>query len=283
MKAADFHYERPDTLSDALALLSQDGADVQALAGGQSLMPMMNFRLAQPDTLVDLNALAELRGIREISDTIEIGAMTRYAELETSDLVKQHIPLLNLALPHIAHSAIRNRGTIGGSAALADPAAEMPALLIALKATITVVSKSGERSIAADGFFLGLYETALDDGELIKSVSVPKAKPENRFGFHELTRRHGDYAMAGVAIAAQTSERMSGVRVVFFSVSDRPVHAVAVGDALERKTNSDETAIEAACEAINQLDFQGDLNADAATKAHLSKVVFKRALRSMSS
>lgn len=281
MKVADFHYERPDSLAKALVLLSRDDADVQALAGGQSLMPMMNFRLAQPDTLVDLNALEELRGIREAANHIEIGAMTRYAMLEASDLVRKHIPLFSIALPHIAHSAIRNRGTIGGSAALADPAAEMPALLIALNATITAVSTSGEREIAAKDFFLGLYETALDEGELIKSISVPKALIENRFGFYELTRRHGDYAMAGVAIAAQHIAPLTGLRIVFFGVSDRPLDVTAIAETLEGQSATDTDIVEAACRAIGNQNLHGDLNADAATKTHLAQVVLRRALRGM--
>ncbi len=281
MKVADFHYERPDSLAKALVLLSRDDADVQALAGGQSLMPMMNFRLAQPDTLVDLNALEELRGIREAANHIEIGAMTRYAMLEASDLVRKHIPLFSIALPHIAHSAIRNRGTIGGSAALADPAAEMPALLIALNATITAVSTSGERKIAAKDFFLGLYETALDEGELIKSISVPKALIENRFGFYELTRRHGDYAMAGVAIAAQHMAPLTGLRIVFFGVSDRPLDVTAIAETLEGQSATDTDIVEAACRAIGNQSLHGDLNADAATKTHLAQVVLRRALRGM--
>ena len=281
MKAADFHYERPGSLAEALILLSQDDADVQALAGGQSLMPMMNFRLAQPDTLVDLNALEELRGICDGDDHIEIGSMTRYAMLETSDLVKQHIPLFTKALPNIAHSAIRNRGTIGGSAALADPAAEMPALLIALGATINTVSRSGERSIPAEGFFLGLYETALEEGELIRSISVPKVKAGSCFGFYELSRRHGDYAMAGAVVTSQTEGLLLGVRIVFFGVSDRPLQAKAAAKALEAKSPTDVAAVEAACQAISGLDFHNDLNTDSATKAHLSKVVLKRALQGM--
>ncbi len=283
VKAADFQYERPETLAEALALLGRVGDDVQPLAGGQSLMPMMNFRLAQPDVLVDLNRLDELSGIREAGDVIEIGAMTRYATLERSDLIRRHIPLFTKALPHVAHSAIRNRGTIGGSVALADPAAEMPALLLALGATITAVSESGEREIAAEEFFQGLYETALGEGELVKCITVPRAVPGNGFGFYEVARRHGDYAMAGMAIATQATAPITGARTAFFGVSDRSLLAAAVGQALEGKSTDDAKAIDAACEAIADLDFHDDLHGDTATKAQLAKTVFRRAMVDMAS
>lgn len=210
MKAADFDYTKPRTVDEALAILANHGGEVRPIAGGQSLMPMMNFRLAQPDMLLDLNALEELQGIRDGGDCIIIGAMTRYRALECSALIGTHLPLVATALPHIAHAAIRNRGTIGGSIALADPAAEMPALMLALEATITVVSTRGARHIAADDFFLGLYETALADDEIITEICVPKAGLVARFAFHELARRHGDYAMVGIAMTAQQIEPYRG-------------------------------------------------------------------------
>ncbi|HMB48434.1 MAG TPA: xanthine dehydrogenase family protein subunit M, partial [Afifellaceae bacterium] len=233
MKPAEFQYERPGTLSEALSLLAgADGGEVRALAGGQSLMPMMNFRLAAPDRLVDLNGIGELAGIEETGETVRIGAMTRYSALERSETVRQHLPLVASALPHIAHPAIRNRGTIGGSVALADPAAEMPAVLLALDATIIVVSERGERQVKADDFFLGLYETALEPGEIVRAVSVPKASATARFAFRELARRHGDYAMAGVAMAAQGKEPLSGLRIAFFGACDRAIRATGAEEAL---------------------------------------------------
>lgn len=276
MKACDFRYQQPDSLAGALALLADDYGDVQVLAGGQSLMPMMNFRLAMPDTLIDLNGIAELRFIRESETSIEIGAMTRYADLEQAPLVIEHARLLTRALPHIAHSAIRNRGTIGGSAALADPAAEMPALLIAMGATLALRSLSSARTVPADEFFLGLYETALKDGEIIEFISIPKLGSADQIGFYELARRHGDYAMAGVALVHRAAGALAGQRVVFFAISDRPLRAPDVERLLmngDTEGRTDEIK-----HAIGRLDFHGDLNADAATKQHLASVVLSRAM-----
>jgi len=173
MKASDFQYQCPLTLEDALLQLSSEDVECQPLAGGQSLMPMMHLRLAYPEVLLDLNRLSELDFINDAGSHIEIGAMVRYASLLKSELVRDRVPLFALAIPHIAHEAIRNRGTIGGSVALADPAAEMPAVLKALDATIVVISKSGKRSIAADDFFLGIYETALQPDELVHTIKRP--------------------------------------------------------------------------------------------------------------
>ncbi len=278
MKAADFDYQRPSNLEAALDLLDDESGDVQVLAGGQSLMPMMNFRLAQPELLVDLNGLEDLQFIREADGHIQIGSMTRYCELENSPLIQQHVPLFSKALPHIAHVAIRNRGTIGGSTALADPAAEMPALLIALDAIIVARSRHGERSIKAAEFFLGLYETALEMGELIASISIPISEAGCECGFYELARRHGDYAMAGVAITVQTTNPISEARVVFFAVSDRATRTEAVENQLNGVSTLAGEEMKNAMEEIGKLDFHGDLNADIATKQHLAKVVFKRAI-----
>jgi len=244
-------------------------------------MPMMNLRLARPDVLLDLNALAELQFIRETQEHIDIGAMTRYTELEHSALIKRHVPLFTQALPHIAHSAIRNRGTIGGSAALADPAAEMPALLICLGASITLASKQGLRHVPAADFFLGVFETAREENEIIQSFSIPKATASTRFGFYELARRHGDYAMAGVAVAARGVDPYVGLRIVFFSIGDHALRAVGAENALEGARDTDEVAFATALASIRQLDLAGDLNAQPETKAHLAGVVLKRALDSL--
>jgi carbon-monoxide dehydrogenase medium subunit len=281
MKPPNFDYERPATLAEALALLGGSDGEARPLAGGQSLMPMMNFRLAGPDLLVDLNGIEELAGIAETGDAILIGAMTRYAALERSELVAKHLPLVMMALPHIAHPAIRNRGTIGGSVGLADPAAEMPAVLLALGATIIAVSAAGERSIAADDFFLGLYETALRPGEIVKAISVPKAGGTDRFAFHELARRHGDYAMAGVAIAASGTSPLSGLRIAFFGVCDRAIRANGAEDALNGRAAGDDAALERAAGTLDAMDFDGDLNASAETKRHLAKVLLKRAVQEL--
>lgn len=246
MKAPDFDYACPKTLREAFALLDQTDREAMPLAGGQSLVPMLNFRLAAPELLVDLNGLGELSGIADKDDAVVIGAMTRYEELERSDLVVEHLPLMIKALPFIAHPAIRNRGTIGGSVALADPAAEMPALLLALDATIVVASQKAERSIAADDFFLGLYETALRSGELVKAVSIPKAAGARRFAFDELTRRHGDYAMVGLAAVAAATAPLKDLRLAFFGIGDRAVRARGAEQVLSGHAFDDEDALQQA-------------------------------------
>ena len=276
MKAADFSYARPRTVQEALAILADPQADAMPLAGGQSLMPMMNFRLAAPGTLVDLNGIECLRGIEASDGMVRIGAMTRYNELATSPAVATHAPLIGMALPHIAHAAIRNRGTIGGSVSLADPAAEMPALLLALDATICVEGVSGSRRIAADEFFLGFYETALDEGELVTEILVPQKTEHDLFTFYELARRHGDYAMVGVAVRLPQTPATSSCRIAFFSISDRATRATGAEAALAAGLS--DAAVEAAVASLAELQFDGDLNAAPDTKRHLAGVVLKRAL-----
>ena len=283
MKAPDFDYACPQALEEALALLDDSDRDVALLAGGQSLMPMLNFRLATPDLLIDLNGIDKLAGFVDQGDAIVIGAMTRYAELETSDLIAKHIPLLRHALPFIAHPAIRNRGTIGGSVALADPAAEMPALLLALDATIIVTSIKGERAIVADAFFLGLYETALRPGEMVKAISIPKTAGASRFAFDELARRHGDYAMVGVVATADDVDPFNGLRLAFFGIANRAIRAAKAEKVLDQHTPDDGDTLSRAMEAVSTLTFDGDLNASAKTKQHLAKVLLKRVLKVLSS
>ena len=273
MKSPTFDYVRPDTIEDALSALNETGVDAVPLAGGQSLVPMMNFRLTGLDRLVDLNRIEALNGIRDDGVAIRIGAMTRYLHLMADPLIRAHLPLFGMALPHIAHPAIRNRGTIGGSLSLADPAAEMPALFLALGGRAVIRGPGGPREIAADDFFLGLYETDLQPGELLVEAVFPKAAEGDRFAFHEIARRHGDYAMAGVAVAARGAPAIDRCRISFFGVSDRPVRArqaesSVLGQERVREVTPD----------LSDIDFAGDLNGDAATKRHLAGVALQRAL-----
>jgi len=264
MKAPDIQYECPLTLEEALGRLASEDVEYQPLAGGQSLMPMMHLRLAYPEVLLDLNS-----------------AMVRYTALLKSTTIRDRVPLFSQALPHIAHQAIRNRGTIGGSVALADPAAEMPALLMALNATIVVESSTGSRSIAADDFFLGIYETALQQDELVHTIKVPIATQSQKFGFYELARRHGDYAMAGVAISAESVEPYSNLRIVFFSIGDCAQRATGAENELNGKSCTDAAALQQAQQALSTLTYFEDMNGTAETKAHLARVVLQRALQSM--
>ncbi|MEO1368249.1 MAG: FAD binding domain-containing protein, partial [Acidobacteriota bacterium] len=198
MKPPPFDYHAPDHIELALELLDRYGDDAKPLAGGQSLVPAMSFRLARPTVLVDLGRLRGLDGIRRVGGELRFGAMTRQRTVEDSALVAERLPMLSGVLPHIAHPQIRNRGTVGGSLAHADPAAELPAVLLALGGRCRVRSRSGERWVSADDFYTGLFETALGDGDLLVEVAMPEERPDSGWGFHEFARRHGDYALVGV-------------------------------------------------------------------------------------
>ena len=278
MKAPDFSYEKPTSISDVLALLANDELDSQLLAGGQSLMPMMNFRMANPGTLVDISGVSELVGITECTDTIEIGAMVRYCELEQSTIIKTHCPLITLVLPYVAHAAIRNRGTIGGSIGLSDPAAELPAVLLALDGSIEVTSRNGVRLEPASSFFKGVYETACEPDELITKIILPKAHLKQNFGFHEVARRHGDYAMAGVCIAQDSD---LSIRVAFFGVADKAIRATNVERLLSGSASFSHDVIKDAQNATSEIEFEGDMNASPEAKQHIANVVLERALKGM--
>ena len=280
MKPPGFGYHRPASLPDALALLAAH-AGAKPLAGGQSLIPAMNFRLAAPAALVDLNQLSELAGITESADGgLAIGAMTRHSAVERSDLVRARAPLLSLAMPFIAHSPIRSRGTLGGSLAHADPAAELPAVMVALDARLAVESTRGSRVIPAEAFFTGLFATALEPGELITSIEIPPALSGSGAAFLELARRHGDYALVGIAcvVTLEGARRVGSARIVLFSVGEGPVRAGAAERALAGSAG-DETAVRAAAEAVQQdIDPPSDIHAGAAYRRQLASVLTRRAL-----
>ena len=282
MKAPRFAYARPASLAEALALLAEHKGDARVLAGGQSLVPMMNFRLAAPKVLVDINRIAALAGIKVARNHVRIGALTRHVEIERSADVARHLPLIASAMPHIAHPAIRNRGTFGGSCALADPAAELPACALALGASFVVAGKKGERRVAAEDFFKGLYATALKSGELLVAAEFPLAKPGYASAFGELARRHGDYAMVGVAAhGSAQGKKFSDLRVVFFGVGDRPQRAAQFERALDGQPAAAKT-IDAALPKLDaDLSPRADLHGSAATKLHLAKVLAGRVLRKM--
>ena len=285
MKAPDFEYARPDSIEEAISLLSPGDLYTLPLAGGQSLMAMMNLRVAAPDCLVDLSAISELSGIEDKGSTISIGAMTRHVEMGNSELVAEHLPLISAAINDIAHVAIRNRGTIGGSLALADPAAELPACCIAYDATIITHGTSGEKRTPADGFFVGIFETVLGEGELIKAIEFDKrGNKESQFAFAELARRKGDYAMVGIAMSANGTQTIVDPRIVLFGVSDKPERAVDAEKTLEGSPiNISEEILEKVSNVVTEgIDFSGDLHASASTKEHLSTVLVKRALIQLS-
>lgn len=279
MKAPKFSYVRAESVDHALELLDKYGEDGRILAGGQSLMPTLNMRLSQPEILIDINRLDALKGISLDGDRVRIGALTRHVEVLKSDIVKQHLPLIAEAMPHVAHVAVRNRGTFGGSIALADPAAEMPACVLALGATLVVQSVNGKREIAADDYFKGLYETARAENELLVEVLIPSQRKENVSVFMELSRRHGDFAIAGLAAYGRVSgSRIDDMRIVYFASEDKPTVGANAIAALNGKDWSAETK-DAVCTALEKdLDPMANLNGSAAMKLHLQKVLTGRAM-----
>ena len=284
MKAPDFAYERADTLPLALARLSELKDRARLLAGGQSLVPTLNLRLQSPEVILDIGRIAELRGIRVEGNAIRIGALTRHADLLASELIKLSCPLLGMAAAHIAHPAIRNRGTIGGSLALGDPAAELPACVVALDAGIVAMSAGAERRIPARSFYTGIYSNVLEPTEMIVAIEIPFLKQGERDGFLELSRREGDYAMIGVAArGAFAGGAFSSLSLAYFAAGDRPILAKGAAAALTGKppnfANIDPAHIDAAVMALatDLPDFQ-DLQADAAVRRHLAGVLLRRVL-----
>ena len=278
MKPASFVFHRASSLDDALALLRQH-PDAKPLAGGQSLIPAMNFRLAQPSALVDLNRVSELAGISQIPGGIRIGAMTRHTAVERSDLVRLYAPLLAEAMPHVAHPQIRSRGTLGGSIAHADPSAELPAVMVALDATFILRSSASERRMKAAEFFTGLFATALSPGELLVAVEIPPRAPRGGSAFLEVARRHGDYALAGAAaeVALDPSGTVSMARVALLSVGDGPVLARGTASLIGHAPTTE--AIAAASEAVREeIDPPSDIHADAKYRRQLAGVLTRRAL-----
>ena len=280
MKAPPFSYLRATTLAGAFQLWRDAGPEAKLMAGGQSLLATLAFRLSEPSTLIDITRVPELAGIAAAGDGIRVGALTTHAELGANELVRRHVPLVAEAVPLIAHPAIRNRGTIGGSLAFADPAAELPACCVALGATIVARSASGERRIPAAQFFTGLYTTALAEHELIAAIEFPKAKPGERAVILELTRRSGDYAMAGIAAKADVSRgTLSGPMLVLFGVGEGPVMANGAMEAIAGKPATAETIAAAQAALIADLDPPADQHGGPRMKRHLADVLLARALR----
>ena len=284
MKAAAFDYTRATSVEAAIDLLSQHAGSAQILAGGQSLMAMMNLRLAQPEMLIDISGIDSLKSITVEGQALRIGALVTHHAVLTSDLVSRHVPLLAQAVPHVAHLAIRNVGTIGGSLALADPAAEYPAVALALGATIVAQGPKGQRRIAIGEYFQGLYQTALQPDELLVAVEFPLAQAGQVFHFDELSRRRGDYAMVGLACALRLQgQQVQDARLAYLAVGDGPVLATQAMAALQGKS-LDAAAIQAAQQALSRdLSPNGDLQADPATKIHLARVLLGRALNALRS
>ncbi|QPZ89987.1 FAD binding domain-containing protein [Thioclava electrotropha] len=282
MKLPSFEFLRARSLAEAWALHSDAGGDAVYLSGGHSVVPSMALRLQAPSRLIDISQIAELHGVELQGETLRIGAMTRHAEVLANPLIARHAPLLSRAAPHVAHPAIRNRGTIGGNLALADPASEFPAAVLAMRAELEVMGPEGRRMIAADDFFLDLYETALIPGEVLTAIHVP-LPPEGRvFGFDEIARRRGDYAMVGVAAQADMSDGVvSDASVTLFSVGVTPMRAAAAQDALEGAPLSTDSIARAQAALATDLDPPDDPGFPAERRLQLARVLLGRVLTRM--
>ena len=279
MKAPEFDYVKPPSIDQALALLSEHGDDARLLAGGQSLLASLNMRLSEPRLLIDITGLDALRGLSVKGSLLRIGALVTHTEIENSADIRQHAPLLAAAVPHIAHRAIRNSGTWGGSIAYADPAAEWPACLLALGGTVIAQGPKGERRIHADDFFVSLYTTALEPDEILVAAEIPVADKDHWFGFNELARRHGDYAIVGMAATGQRAgSGLKKPRIVLMGVDGVPFRAHQTEAFLGGKSLDAETIEAARMVLKKELDPVPDLTNSAETKRHLSGVLLMRLL-----
>ena len=279
MKARAFNYVRASTVVEALKAFEEAGDDASYIAGGQSLVPALALRLQAPQLLIDIAHISTLRGVDLQGDWLRIGALTRHHEVLTDPLIRRHAPLYSEAAPHVAHPAIRNKGTLGGSISHADPASEFPAMTLALGAELEIASRGGVRRVPADDFFLDLFQTAIEPGELLVAIHVPVVQPNHRWAFHELARRRGDFALVGCGVLAEfVDDVVKQVRIAFFSVGSTPLRARQAEDSLIGKT-LDQAAIAAAQAVVgDDLDPPEDEHTPPAMKRHLARVLLGRLL-----
>ena len=278
MKPAPFRYVAPRSVDETLALLAEHGADGKILAGGQSLVPLLNMRLARPQVIVDINRVKSLAYIRRRGDLVHIGALTRQAAVEASAVVRRYVPLLGEAIRFVGHPQIRSRGTVGGSIAHADPSAELPAVLAALGGQVVVRGPSGERVLSAGEFFTGYLTTALDSAELLAEVRFPVAGGRTGHAFLEVARRHGDFALVGVAAVIQRADgKIGAARLTFTGVGPGPVRATEA-EALLSGSGPGRPFAEAARAAAAGLDPDGDIHASAQYRREVASTLARRAL-----
>src|ERR1043165_7234356 len=282
MKPAPFEYHVPDSLEEALFLLRDHGSDAKLLAGGQSLVPAMNFRVVQPSVIIDLNRLKELDYVREDGGSVHIGAMTRERTLEFFPLIAEKFPLLAEAMPHVAHPQIRNRGTVGGSLANADPAAELPVIMLALGARLKVRNADGERWVDVQNFFSGMFTTDLAADEMLLEIELPSSPKRTGWSFLEVAPRAGDYALMGVAALLTLDEDKicKQARLVYLNAGDGPVEAKQAAQALEGENITDEQiASVAILVSETEVNPFGNVHASVEYQRHLANVLTKRALK----
>lgn len=278
MKAGAFAYHDPRTCGDLIGLMARLD-NTKLLAGGQSLMPMLNLRLVAPDHLIDINRVPELAGIRISSELVEIGAMTRQADVQASDDLAAAAPVFRQALAHVGHFQTRSRGTIGGSCCHLDPAAELPALCALFDAELDVVGPSGARIVPTSDWFCGYLQSALDEREILRAIRLPPWPRGHRFGFNEYARRHGDFAIAGAAALLELAgdRTIRRAAIVVFGVEPTPRRLALIETALMGQ-RLDQEAIAAAADEARSLDAMSDVHVSAAYRRHLAGVVTKRAL-----
>jgi CO/xanthine dehydrogenase FAD-binding subunit len=281
MKPAAFKYIAATSLAQALALKAEHGDDAKFLAGGQSLMPAMNFRLAQPAVVIDINGIEDLSGIRPSGATTRVGAVTRYRTLQRDQAFALMFPLIGEALPHIAHPQIRNRGTIGGNLSHADPASELPAIALALRARFRVQAAKQERWVEASDFFTGALATDLKPEEMLVEIELPRAKPRTGACFMEIARRRGDFAIVGVAVMMTLGERdeCTDIRLTFCGVGETPIDASSAGDALVGHQPTEAAIIDVAKAAQTLIHPGGSVHATADYQRHIAGVLTERALQ----
>ena len=284
MKPAPFEYHAPHTVEEVLSLLAEHGDEGKIIAGGQSLVPMLAMRLARPTQLVDVNAVTSLAGVTHEGEVLRIGATTRERDVERSPLVAPLAPALAEALPLIGHQAIRNRGTVGGSLAHADASAELPAVAMAVDASMVVRGPSGERTISADDFFAGHYTTTLEDDECLTHVDIPTATASAGWSVQEVARRHGDFALVGVVamIALAADRTIEQARLCLFGVAERPMRLQPVEASLVGAAATPETFSAAAAEAVRDLEPASDVHGSSDYRRHLAGVTVRRALATAS-
>jgi CO/xanthine dehydrogenase FAD-binding subunit len=279
MKPPSFDYVLADTVEDALSALASLGPDAKILAGGQSLVPMLNFRLLRPTTLIDINRIANLSFISDEAQAIRIGALTRHHQLETSPVIAEHLPVVAEAMRHVAHLAIRNRGTIGGSLSHADPAAELPMTAVLLDAKLTIASAAGKRTVPARKFFVDALTTDLRDGELLTEIEIPKLPPQSGWGFAEVSRRGGDFALAAAAaVLTLRGGTVAEARFAVMGVGKTPLRMSAAEAMLVGQAVSPDL-LEQAAEAVRTaVEPETDLHASADYRRHLIGVLTQRTL-----
>jgi carbon-monoxide dehydrogenase medium subunit len=266
------------SVAEALSAFAGAG-DARYIAGGQSLVPSLSLRLQSPDLLIDISRIEELKGTHVADSRLRIGALTRHVDILNSPEVARFAPLLRQAAAHIGHRAIRNRGTLGGSLAHADPAAEFPAMMLALDAEMEVTGRNGTRRIAADEFFHGLFETAMEPGEILTAVTMPLFGPHDRCAFDELARRRGDFALVGVGVQARFADHtIQSARIAFLSVGPTPVRARGAEAGIAGRLLEPETIALAQAALAQDLDPGDDQQATAAMRRHLARVLLGRVL-----